>query len=799
MAHRSSSSATVQHAYPWSSDEGSLCQECLKIPPSLFIPESNSSHCMYKGDKAVERIRASIQTGCHLCTLIYDALEAGQSPKAVTIDMHGIQLKAEWTLLRPREPKTTRFDSSASTHNNHLLYGHISPWTQPNERPGPLLRLSWGGSNSHLRFNFQQFPTKAKVLHVPNWDACSGTRNFQFDKTPASLAAKADSPETFQLINSWLDQCQTDHGVRCAYVGERILETNYSSPKRLIRVGNEGDTPMLVESAILGRDSGGFGPSYTALSHCWGDPKLVPKTTKETLVQFMLIGLPLERMPTTFQDAINITRKLRVDFLWIDSLCIVQDDPIDKTRELAAMDLIYSMAISVLVASSSPDGQLGCFPPRDSNPDVHVRPYTIGIDERKSNISVTFQPYLADWSQSITSGPLFKRGWCFQERQVAKRIIHFTKTQILWECHTAIASEAYPVLKPHSTLRESPVARPFRMEWTRVTDRTMLADDPRRAGRWLEDWLHIVEAYSDKKLSVPGDRLPALAGIAAFFENKMRGPNQLHSHYVAGIWHSGLAMGLSWCPELASRAGPTRNAAWPPPFKDPTTYGSLQQSSNTALTSWLPSWSWISANDAVRYYYSDGITYAPSPAGVMLDNSIAGGLPTAYFPLEVHGTIVNLSSPNSFKFGEVSLGALILSSVTAEVTITEKNLITDSKLSGDTLKCYSMFKRSFNPFNFAKGSSPFAGGAIFFDVNPHNLPETTVYCLRLGTGKSLLDKAEGVVEFGIALIEVDTVVSTSVLDFTEPFLILRRVGLFEVDVWNKRWPKVASKQYVYVI
>ncbi|CAM1500516.1 Fc.00g096780.m01.CDS01 [Cosmosporella sp. VM-42] len=811
MARPSLGGSPAHTRYPWSSSKGLLCEECLAIPPSLFTPGSTSVHWIYKGENAVGRIQASTGEGCPLCISIYDALKASQSPEEVTIGGNGIQLKGHWTPLNAETSRTQRYDFSAQTQNKHLLYTHTGPSFQSRNRFGPILTLSWGDSVSQLRFNIDQDPPpkKAAGIYTTSWDSYNDTKNFEQTRTHhysmsavtkpmSSLAPKADSPDIFQRLNSWLDECMEKHGSLCSYVGRRVIETDYSSPTRLINVGHDGVIPRLVNSATLRRDDGGFGPSYTALSHCWGNPELVPKTTTETLAQFMVAGLPLDELPPTFQHAIQITRKLNVEYLWIDSLCIVQDDPLDKSRELTTMDLIYSMAICTIVASGSADGLGGCFLPRGSDPDSHVRPYTIMVNKPKTKLSVTIQPYLADWGQALTSGPLFKRGWCFQERQLAKRVIHFTKAQILWECRTAFASEVYPEMKWHDSTEPE---RPFHMRWDRTTDTTMLANDPRRVEPWLKEWLHIVEAYSDKKLSVPNDRLPALAGVAAFFENKIRRPDPMHSRYFAGIWDGNMEMGLAWCPDFASRDPPRRNTVWPPPFKDPLTSKPISQSKATFLTSWLPCWSWICIDGPVRYYYSEGITDMPaSIAGLTFDvRRPDAGLPMAYSPLDIVGGGVTFASPNKFKFGEISWGTLGLESFAVEVTVSEKSLITDSTTKASGPKCYSMFKKELKPFKFFKRPGPFASGVVFFDVDPHELPETKVYCLRLGTGRSLFDKTDGLVEFGIAMIEPTNLVSFNLRQHLDPLPMLRRVGLFEIDVWNKRWPKEAKRRSFYVI
>ncbi|KAK1484814.1 heterokaryon incompatibility protein [Colletotrichum cuscutae] len=297
--------------------------------------------------------------------------------------------------------------------------------------------------------------------------------------------------------------------------------------------------------------------------------------------------------------------ELNIGWLWIDSLCIVQDDKADKDRELPLMEIIYSMAIYTLVASDSKDGSGGCFLPRGSNPNMHVRPCTKTFNEVKTKVSVTFQPYMADWAQSVTNGPLFSRGWCFQERQLSKRIIYFTKIQVLWECRASIASEAYPEISSWFTRSEPRfMAPPFRVTWARITDRTMLYNSLERVQPWLDDWLRVVEAYSGKSLSKPEDPLPAIAGVAAHFQQNIRRPDRSLSSYVAGMWFCDLARGLSWKPSFdLGTHRPAKDKGWPPPLRNSTTFNAIPETQPEPLSVWLPSWSWISVDGRVRYPY----------------------------------------------------------------------------------------------------------------------------------------------------------------------------------------------------
>ncbi len=132
----------------------------------------------------------------------------------------------------------------------------------------------------------------------------------------------ADAPEASALIKDWIKWCRENHpdcrnlidGSEAADHEEPLL------PSRMLYLDGEVGAirPRLV---CTGRDLRG---RYTALSHRWGDVQ--PLTTQTATIEERKAGIPWQLLPKTFQDAATATKSIGVDYLWIDSLCIVQDD-----------------------------------------------------------------------------------------------------------------------------------------------------------------------------------------------------------------------------------------------------------------------------------------------------------------------------------------------------------------------------------------------------------------------------------------------------------------------------------------
>ena len=141
--------------------------------------------------------------------------------------------------------------------------------------------------------------------------------NWLDDLNSTSLYPLSD--QTILLATSWINECAESHSkcnVRC---------DTYFTPTRLIDVGSHGRSPRLVETASQGLSD----LKYSALSHCWGTvmPHVATMSTKA--LSKSLRKIPIRTLPRTFRDAILATRRLGLQYKWIDSLCIIQDFPDD--------------------------------------------------------------------------------------------------------------------------------------------------------------------------------------------------------------------------------------------------------------------------------------------------------------------------------------------------------------------------------------------------------------------------------------------------------------------------------------
>jgi hypothetical protein len=206
-------------------------------------------------------------------------------------------------------------------------------------------------------------------------------------------------------------------------------------PTRLIDVGT-ADAPSLslVETA-----EENIKERYVALSHCWGKLSKDERfCTYVDNIEELKKHIPFNRLPQTFKDAVTATRAFNIRYLWIDSLCIIQEDAQDWKLEAGRMEDVFTSAYCTIAASSS-TSSLGGFLSKRKDRSV------IGINTKKGPL------YLAEaidnFQRDVEEGVLNTRGWVFQERALSRRTIHFTSNQVYWECGHGVHCETLAHLR----------------------------------------------------------------------------------------------------------------------------------------------------------------------------------------------------------------------------------------------------------------------------------------------------------------------------------------------------------------
>lgn len=318
-------------------------------------------------------------------------------------------------------------------------------------------------------------------------------------------------------------------------------------PTRLLDIGIDGDhlwkLHITAETPIISHN-------YITLSYRWGTSQAL--TLTGTNIEELRRGKPIGELPLTFRDAVTVARRLSIRYLWIDSLCIVQDSPEDWATESVMMRHVYANSACNISAAASLDPHGGLFRERKL---VDVQPGVLRLNKRWYSISD--EPY---WERWVSHTPLHRRGWVFQERLLAPRILHFTEKQIFWECFTEKKCEAYPFPRIaytfHKNIDPLIMAASSRHPWGSLNDSQFMM------------WTDLVSEYSQCAVTEPADKLVAFEGVANLFQ-EFTG-----DEYLAGLWRSRLCECLGW-----GARDDTKN-------RRPTHYRA-------------PSWSWASIDGEV--------------------------------------------------------------------------------------------------------------------------------------------------------------------------------------------------------
>ncbi|KAH8684348.1 heterokaryon incompatibility protein-domain-containing protein [Tricladium varicosporioides] len=346
------------------------------------------------------------------------------------------------------------------------------------------------------------------------------------------------SPGAHALIKWWLETCHTSHQeCHLTISGEMIEDERAQSqlPTRVIDVGppDGSEEPRLI-------DSNGRTANYVALSWCWGsDPKRAPPSTLHANLEERFNCLPFADLPKTFQDAIVVTRAIDIRYLWIDAICIIQDDHDDWAREAPQMGRVYQRSRLTIAASHAQDSFQGLFLPHPDMPLPVELPYhdPLSRDSSTQQGSIFIKKRAKENDRQPSLGPLGKRAWITQEWCLSRRTVFYTRAGLVWCCRCLCSTEDGHIL-------ENPGIIPH--------------------------WDTIVERYSRRSLTRSTDKLVALQGLAT--ELQRARPSD---HYLSGLWAQDLPLNLLW-------HGRQRLTATPPELR-------------------IPSWSWASKMGSLTF------------------------------------------------------------------------------------------------------------------------------------------------------------------------------------------------------
>lgn len=385
---------------------------------------------------------------------------------------------------------------------------------------------------------------------VPNADG-SGFQRGKWAK--AEFLAREFDPEKSQyaLIGSWLNICDK-HEPKCTEVYE---------PRRFEDLRNQTWFGVIdvvqMKLCSLPQLSGWDEFCYVALSYVWGRPTGLDHRTLRANVSQRTYpgGIEERRLPKTIRQAIQLTRDLGLRYIWIDSLCIVQDSYSSFKLNAEKMDLIYRNAHLTICAADGDGAGEGLSALDPLKAEKPIAQYVEGI---KLQVSRPSESVIRDsvWNQ---------RGWTFQERILSPRCLVFVKGRFYFQCRKSnMSQDIYP----------DPTGNGLSMDWMNSPLRTLSGLKTRPI--WL--YMTCVSLYTGRHLTNAEDILPAFEGVAGLMRTRMHGDL---AGFLYGLPPSHFDLALLWEPLSAQkRRQPSKNGR----------YGQVDTE--------LPSWSWAGWTDA---------------------------------------------------------------------------------------------------------------------------------------------------------------------------------------------------------
>ena len=384
------------------------------------------------------------------------------------------------------------------------------------------------------------------------------------------VAKNSANGDCCNWIKARLRDCQENHP-SCTIVGKLPV------PRRVLDI----EIPNKPDSIRLKTWDHERSPDveYTALSHCWGPPGLGPTTTTNANIAIRENGIDVSDLSKTVQDAVFVARSLGIRYLWVDALCIIQDDESDWATQSMQMASIYKQALLTIVASCAPNSSTGFLRYRYQNPIAfHTYSFTRAVSQ-----SICIRPFLSYPSvcRSITihwQHPIHERAWKLQERLLSSRTVFYNVDQLIWECQSCQYLECstldmslLPVHRIHGPNSVHDI-----WESLRILEGSRFIGPAKSLPSTEQDyhyWYVILAEFKRRKLTYAVDALPAMSGLAHEFGMK------LNDRYLAGIGQNDMCRSLSW-------------HRYPDPDR-----GKVETQPQSIMEIFAPSWSWASVPD----------------------------------------------------------------------------------------------------------------------------------------------------------------------------------------------------------
>ncbi|EGO56178.1 hypothetical protein NEUTE1DRAFT_122781 [Neurospora tetrasperma FGSC 2508] len=599
----------------WPKEVNKLCPDCGHLfPPSGRWPWDGDTIGKFVDTKgnvrepSVEELDASAtSTGCHLCRALLECILPGSLK-------FNRQDYPAWFDLNKEFRYSVSLHAAQHDSNQHLRSISLKLTAMGERRwMGMQLRglifyrarpVLLSDRNCSEEPNVRPRRWVFKEVDPPgHYEGIGDAGLMEVDIVQPTSATTFD-PLAFEQLRRWVDECTQKHELcKTATPGKNSI-FGFEQTVRLVDVGLNDSSPIrLVEGFRVDQ------VRYNTLSYQWTADTSKTSLRKHNRAAYCH-AIPTEAWPKVYKDVVIVCRALGVRYVWIDSLCIVQDDLEDWKVQSSMMQDVYSYGHLNLanVLGKHADGLEVSRYPTATSPCILSRTLEDGSTEHWGCMED------GSWREHIQDAPLYTRAWCYQERFLSARTVQFGQ-QLYWECREQFASESVPFGKAFYNIKHPDL----------ITTSAKGKESASETMSPAEIWETIVKIYTTTQLTQQSDKLVALRGVFNRFwerfeveaEARKQESSQQVQHQqnidwcIAGLWKRDLIRQLLWRRDTYHLDAIPKPEWWPEEDAQQNSFNARA----TEVLKLYPSWSWA----ACPSYHGFGICFTTQPTDKVED------------------------------------------------------------------------------------------------------------------------------------------------------------------------------------